>query len=93
MNHVIGAVKEIRETTDLKICCCLGFLNEDQAGRLAEAGVHRYNHNLNTHANNYETFAPLIRMMIVLIQFKSETSGYFTMFWGNLWNGRDNKKS
>ncbi|MDJ1475891.1 biotin synthase [Bacillus sp. LS15-K4] len=55
VNHVIGAVKEIRETTDLKICCCLGFLNEDQAGRLAEAGVHRYNHNLNTHANNYES--------------------------------------
>ena len=55
VNHVIGAVKEIRETTDLKICCCLGFLNEDQAGRLAEAGVHRYNHNLNTHANNYDS--------------------------------------
>lgn len=55
VDHVIGAVKEIRNTTDLKICCCLGFLNEDQAGRLAEAGVHRYNHNLNTHANNYES--------------------------------------
>jgi biotin synthase len=54
VEHVIGAVKEIRETTDLKICCCLGFLNEDHAKRLAEAGVHRYNHNLNTHVNNYE---------------------------------------
>lgn len=55
VEHVIGAVKEIRETTDLKICCCLGFLNEDHANRLAEAGVHRYNHNLNTHVNNYES--------------------------------------
>ena len=55
VDHVIGAVKEIRETTDLKICCCLGFLNEDQAERLAEAGVHRYNHNLNTHVDNYES--------------------------------------
>jgi biotin synthase len=54
VDHVIGAVKEIRETTDLKICACLGFLNEDQAKRLGEAGVHRYNHNLNTHVNNYE---------------------------------------
>ncbi|MFD3447854.1 biotin synthase BioB [Microbacteriaceae bacterium 4G12] len=54
VEHVIGAVKEIRDTTDLKICCCLGFLNEDHAKRLAEAGVHRYNHNLNTHVNNYE---------------------------------------
>ncbi|MCP1125036.1 biotin synthase BioB [Bacillus sp. AFS018417] len=55
VEHVIGAVKEIRDTTDLKICCCLGFLNEDQAQRLAEAGVHRYNHNLNTHVDNYES--------------------------------------
>jgi biotin synthase len=54
VDHVIGAVKEIRETTDLKICACLGFLNEDQAKRLGEAGVHRYNHHLNTHVNNYE---------------------------------------
>ena len=54
VEHVIGAVKEIRENTDLKICCCLGFLNEDQATRLAEAGVHRYNHNLNTHVENYD---------------------------------------
>ncbi|MFX3623903.1 MAG: biotin synthase BioB [Ectobacillus sp.] len=54
IEHVIGAVKEICETTDLKICCCLGFLNEDHAKRLAEAGVHRYNHNLNTHVDNYK---------------------------------------
>ncbi|WP_379966586.1 biotin synthase BioB [Ectobacillus sp. sgz5001026] len=55
VEHVIGAVKEIRDTTDLKICCCMGFLNEDQAKRLSDAGVHRYNHNLNTHVNNYES--------------------------------------
>lgn len=53
IDHVIEAVKEIRATTDLKICCCLGFLNEDHAGKLAEAGVHRYNHNLNTSRDNY----------------------------------------
>ncbi|WP_416827123.1 biotin synthase BioB [Ectobacillus polymachus] len=55
VEHVIGAVKEIRDTTDLKICCCLGFLNEDQAQQLKDAGVHRYNHNLNTHVDNYES--------------------------------------
>ncbi|MBM7702769.1 biotin synthase BioB [Metabacillus iocasae] len=54
VEHVIGAVKEISEKTDLKICACLGFLNDDQATRLKEAGVHRYNHNLNTHADNYD---------------------------------------
>ncbi|UFJ39929.1 biotin synthase BioB [Brevibacillus humidisoli] len=53
IEHVIGAVEEIRATTDLKICCCLGFLNEEHATRLAAAGVHRYNHNLNTSKQNY----------------------------------------
>lgn len=54
IEHVIGAVEEIRATTDLKICCCLGFLNEEHASRLAAAGVHRYNHNLNTSKENYQ---------------------------------------
>lgn len=55
IEHVVEAVKEIRATTDLKICCCLGFLNEDHATKLAEVGVHRYNHNLNTSAGNYSS--------------------------------------
>ena len=54
MEHVVEAVKEIRATTDLKVCCCLGFLSEQHAAQLAEAGVHRYNHNLNTSKDNYE---------------------------------------
>lgn len=54
ISHVVEAVKEIRETTKLKICCCLGFLNPEHAKALAEAGVHRYNHNLNTHRDQYD---------------------------------------
>jgi biotin synthase len=54
IDHVVEAVREIRETTTLKICCCLGFLSEEHARKLAEAGVHRYNHNLNTSAANYK---------------------------------------
>ncbi len=53
LEQVIEAVKEIRETMPLKICACLGILKDEQAARLAEAGVHRYNHNLNTSRNNY----------------------------------------
>ena len=48
LDQVVDAVKEIRETMPLKICACLGILKDGQAERLAEAGVHRYNHNLNT---------------------------------------------
>lgn len=51
--HVAEAVKEIRAKTTLKICCCLGFLNEEHAQILADAGVQRYNHNLNSHRDHY----------------------------------------
>jgi len=53
LEQVIEAVREIRATMPLKICACLGLLSEEQAARLAEAGVHRYNHNLNTSRANY----------------------------------------
>ncbi|UUZ78869.1 biotin synthase BioB [Paenibacillus sp. P26] len=53
LEQVVRAVKEIRETMPLKICACLGILKDGQAEKLAEAGVHRYNHNLNTSRANY----------------------------------------
>lgn len=55
LDQVISAVKEIRATMPLKICVCLGILKDGQAERLAEAGVHRYNHNLNTSKDNYSS--------------------------------------
>lgn len=55
LDQVVDAVREIRSTMPLKICACLGILKDDQAKRLAEAGVHRYNHNLNTSKENYPT--------------------------------------
>lgn len=53
LNQVVDAVKEIRATMPLKICACLGILSDDQAARLKDAGVHRYNHNLNTSQSHY----------------------------------------
>lgn len=53
LDQVVEAVKEIKDTMSLKICACLGILKDGQAQRLAEAGVHRYNHNLNTSKANY----------------------------------------
>ena len=38
----------------MKVCACLGLLTDDQAVELREAGVDRYNHNLNTSADHYE---------------------------------------
>ncbi|MGG1658657.1 biotin synthase BioB [Brevibacillus sp. NRS-1366] len=54
LNQVVEAVREIRDTMPLKICACLGILSDDQAVRLKEAGVHRYNHNLNTSQSHYQ---------------------------------------
>jgi len=47
-NKVLDAVRDIRQKHDLKVCACLGLLNEEQALRLREAGVTQVNHNLNT---------------------------------------------
>lgn len=54
VEQVAAAVRELRATSDLKICCCLGFLSPEHAKKLADAGVHRYNHNLNTDRDNYQ---------------------------------------
>jgi biotin synthase len=37
----------------LEVCCTLGMLNESQAERLARAGLHAYNHNLDTSSDFY----------------------------------------
>lgn len=49
LDIVAGAVKEIKEQyPDMRVCACLGILKEGQAEKLKEAGVDRYNHNINT---------------------------------------------
>jgi biotin synthase len=48
VDRVAQAVQKIKAEMPLKICACLGLISEEQAIRLREAGVERYNHNLNT---------------------------------------------
>lgn len=55
LDQVTSAVKEIKEKYDLKICACLGILKPGQAEQLKEAGVDRYNHNINTSENHHDT--------------------------------------
>ncbi|MDV2885473.1 biotin synthase BioB [Alkalihalophilus pseudofirmus] len=54
LDGVIEAVEEITATMPLKICACLGILTDEKAKRLKQAGVHRYNHNINTHRDHHE---------------------------------------
>ncbi|MFJ8236517.1 biotin synthase BioB [Ureibacillus sp. NPDC094379] len=54
LDIVVDAVKEIKEKhQEMTVCACLGILKPDQAERLKEAGVDRYNHNINTSANHH----------------------------------------
>lgn len=46
MRTVIEAAQAIREAVDIEVAASLGLLKEGQAERLAAAGIHRYNHNL-----------------------------------------------
>ena len=53
LEHVVAVVRKIKSTLPLNICCCLGLLTPDQARQLADAGVDRVNHNLNTSRRYY----------------------------------------
>lgn len=51
-DRVLDMVKEIN-AMDMEVCCTMGMLTEDQAKRLADAGLHAYNHNLDTSSEYY----------------------------------------
>lgn len=52
---VADATREIKQRwPGLKICACLGILQDGQAEQLRSAGVDRYNHNLNTAEEHYQ---------------------------------------
>jgi biotin synthase len=53
-DRVLDMVRGIAEM-DLEVCCTLGMLTEEQAGRLEEAGLYAYNHNLDTSPEFYST--------------------------------------
>lgn len=54
VERVSNIVKKIKAEYGLHICCCLGLLSSEQAQTLADAGVDRINHNLNTSRSYYE---------------------------------------
>ncbi len=53
LKAVTEAAREIKEKYPLRICCCLGLLNDEEVKRLRDAGVDRINHNLNTSEDHY----------------------------------------
>lgn len=51
-DRVLNMVKEVNEM-GMEVCCTLGMLTEDQANKLADAGLYAYNHNLDTSSEYY----------------------------------------
>lgn len=51
-DHVLELVKEVR-SQGLEVCCTLGMLSKEQAVRLKEAGLHFYNHNIDSSREHY----------------------------------------
>ena len=48
LQRILELVPQIQEETGLNVAVSAGILTEEQARRLAEGGVHRYNHNVET---------------------------------------------
>ena len=53
MDAICAMVREVR-ALGMETCMTLGMLTDDQAGKLAEAGLDYYNHNLDTSPEYYE---------------------------------------
>lgn len=52
-DNVLEMVRTINKL-DMEVCCTLGMITENQAKRLAEAGLYAYNHNLDTSEDYYK---------------------------------------
>ncbi len=53
LGRILELVPIVRDETGLNVAVSAGILSDDQARRLAEGGVHRYNHNLETAASYF----------------------------------------
>lgn len=51
-DRVLDMVKGVNEL-GMEVCCTLGMLTEQQAQKLADAGLYAYNHNLDTSKEHY----------------------------------------
>jgi len=50
---ICSAIRQIKKEIRIEICTSLGLLNIEQAGRLKDAGVDRFNHNLESSERFY----------------------------------------
>lgn len=51
-DRILEMVKTVNDK-GMEVCCTLGMLTEEQAHKLADAGLYAYNHNVDTSEENY----------------------------------------
>ncbi len=55
MRQVRDGVAAIQQAVEINVACSLGMLTQEQTDELAEIGVHRYNHNLETARSYFDS--------------------------------------
>ncbi|MCB0395679.1 MAG: biotin synthase BioB [Flavobacteriales bacterium] len=53
-DHVLEMVRQITDM-EMEVCCTMGMITQEQADRLADAGLYAYNHNVDTSGEHYES--------------------------------------
>ncbi|GII81604.1 biotin synthase [Sphaerisporangium rufum] len=53
MDQVRAGVRAVQDAVEINVACSLGMLTQEQVDELAEMGVHRYNHNLETARSHF----------------------------------------
>ncbi len=56
-NKILEMIKAVASIPNIHCCASLGLLNEEQIKQIKEAGVERFNHNINTSKNYHSKFA------------------------------------
>ncbi len=51
-DRVLEMIRGVKDM-DLEVCCTLGMVTEEQAQKLKDAGLHAYNHNIDTSEKHY----------------------------------------
>jgi len=53
--RLAGVIRQVKERFPIEVCLSAGLLGEEHARLLADAGLDRVNHNLNTSESHYDT--------------------------------------
>lgn len=85
---ILEMIKEVASIDGIHCCASLGLLSEEQVKQIKEAGVERYNHNINTSehyhnhictTHNFEDRVNTVKMV--------KKIWYGSLLWCNYWYG------